>query len=127
MKVLKTYNKLPSDLKTLYTSVFYFNTFTVNIVIYVNWTGFLINKQIFAFSLSHGNTSKDHPIVLKFGTHVAFKYCQIEFVDKKLVNWYKRYLKLKSFFLILNCVCNVKTNAPQNAPDRSNTYTDTQS
>ena len=37
----------------------------------------------FAFSLSHDNKSKNYPIVLKFGTDVAFIYLQIEFVAQK--------------------------------------------
>ena len=40
----------------------------------------------FAFSLSHDNKSKNYPIVLKFGTDVAFIYLQIEFVAQKNPN-----------------------------------------
>ena len=39
----------------------------------------LFSKK-FAFSLSHDNKSKNYPIVLKFGTEVAFIYLQIEFI-----------------------------------------------
>ena len=37
----------------------------------------------FAFSLSHDNNSKNYPIILKFGTDIAFIYLQIEFVAQK--------------------------------------------
>ena len=37
------------------------------------------------FFMSHDNWSKNHLIVLKFGTDVAFIYRQIEFVAPK--NW----------------------------------------
>ena len=33
--------------------------------------------------MSHDNWSKNHIIVLKFGTYLAFIYLQIEFVDRK--------------------------------------------
>ena len=36
-----------------------------------------------AFSLSHDSKSKHYPIVLKFGTDVAFIYLQIKFVAPK--------------------------------------------
>ena len=39
-----------------------------------------INFEKFAFSLSHANKSKNYPIVLKFGTDVAFIYLQIKLV-----------------------------------------------
>ena len=37
----------------------------------------------FAFLLSHDNKRKNYPIVLKFGTDVAFIYLQIEFAAQK--------------------------------------------
>ena len=40
-----------------------------------------LNK--FAFSWSHDNKSKNYPIVLKFGTDVAFIHLQDEFVAQK--------------------------------------------
>ena len=53
----------------------------------------------FAISLSHHNKSKNYPIVLKFGTHLAFMYLKIEYVAQKIGPLRKRYLRLKFFFL----------------------------
>ena len=48
--------------------------------------------------MSHDNWSKNHLVVLKFGTDVAFIYRQIEFVaTKKSVYYDQRYLRLKNF------------------------------
>ena len=42
-----------------------------------------MNLKIFSFSLSRNNKRKNYPIVLKFGTDVAFIYLQTEFVAQK--------------------------------------------
>ena len=57
----------------------------------------LFSKK-FVFLLSHDVKGKNYPIVLKFGTAVAFIYIRIEFVaQKKSVYYEKRYLILKIF------------------------------
>ena len=50
----------------------------------------------FAFSLSHDNKSKNYPIVLKFGTDVAFVYLQIEFVAQKIGPLRKKIFEIKN-------------------------------
>ena len=51
--------------------------------------------------MSHDNKSKNYPIVLKFGTDVAFIDLQIEFVAQKNRSiTKKRYLRLNIFLKI---------------------------
>ena len=59
---------------------------------------FLTKKLLlkkFAFSLSHDNKSKNYPIVLKFGSDVAFIYLQIEFVAQKIGPLRKKIFEIK--------------------------------
>ena len=50
----------------------------------------------FAFSLSHDNKSKNYPIDLKFGTHVAFIYLQIESDAQNIGPLHKNLLEIKN-------------------------------
>ena len=40
-------------------------------------------RKNFRFSLSDDNKSKNYPIILKFGTEIAFLYLRTEFVAQK--------------------------------------------
>ena len=52
-------------------------------IIFICFLGKKLFLKKFAFSFSYDNKSKNYPIVLKFGTNVAFIYHQIEFVAQK--------------------------------------------
>ena len=53
----------------------------------------------FALSLSHVNKSKNYPIILQFGTDVAFIYLKNEFAaQKKIGPLRKKIFEVKNFF-----------------------------
>ena len=63
--------------------------------LYLSFRKKLFSKK-FAFLLSHNNKSKIYPIVLKFGTDVAFIYLQIEFVTQKIGPLRKKIFEIKN-------------------------------
>ena len=80
-------------------------TYCTNCMLYVvktarDYLPLFFRKKLFlkkfAFSLSHDRKSKNYPIVLKFGTDVAFIYLQMEFDAKKNRSITKKIFKIKN-------------------------------